>query len=279
MNEEPTEQNVPPPEPDIPPPAQDISPPAQDIPPPEEEQTRPGRERRIYVTSSIVSAVTAAVVVGLVFGGLAVNDTLREDSEPPAQAVAQPVPAAVTPTPELPAVVENVSIDDDPILGPEDAPVTIVEFSDFECPFCQRSAEEVLPLILEQYPEQVRLVYRDFPLTQIHPQALPAALASECADDQGKFWEYHDLLFANQSALDDASLKAYAAQVGVDEAVFDQCYTSQEHLDEVRVDYQDGVTYGVSGTPAFFVNGLRIVGAQPFAVFQQAIDQALAESE
>ena len=286
MNEEPTEQNVPPPEPDIPPPEPDIPPPtqdipspAQDIPPPEEQQTRPGRERRIYVTSSIVSAVTAAVVVGLVFGGLAVNDTLREDSEPPAQAVAQPVPAAVTPTPELPAVVENVSIDDDPILGPEDAPVTIVEFSDFECPFCQRSAEEVLPLILEQYPEQVRLVYRDFPLTQIHPQALPAALASECADDQGKFWEYHDLLFANQSALDDASLKAYAAQVGLDEAVFDQCYTSQEHLDEVGGDYQDGITYGVSGTPAFFVNGLRIVGAQPFAVFQQAIDQALAESE
>jgi len=278
MNEEPTEQNVPPPEQDIPPPEHHAPPPEPDTPPPVEEQSRPGRERRIYITSAIVSAATAAVVVGLVFGGLAVNDLLTEDSQPAAQAAAQPVQAAATPTPELPAVVENVSIDDDPMMGPEDAPVTIVEFSDFQCPYCQRSAEEVLPLILEQYPEQVRLVYRDFPLTQIHPQALPAALAAECADDQGKFWEYHDLLFANQSALDDASLEAYAAQIGLDQAVFDQCYTSQEHLDEIRLDYQDGLTYGVSGTPAFFVNGLRIVGAQPFSVFQQAIEQALAES-
>jgi protein-disulfide isomerase len=277
MNEEPTEQNVPPPEPDIPPPPQDISPPAQDVPPPEEKQTTPGRERRIYVTSSIVSAVTAGLIVGLVFGGLAVNDTLRGDSEPAVQVVAQPTQAAATPTP-LPAVVENVSIDDDPIMGPVDAPVTIVEFSDFQCPYCEQAASSVLPQIFQQYPDEVRLVYRDFPLTQIHPQALPAALAAECADDQGKFWEYHDLLFANQSALDDASLEAYAAQIGLDQAVFDQCYTSQEHLDEIRHDYEDGLTYGVSGTPAFFVNGIRIVGAQPLAVFQQAIEQALAES-
>lgn len=284
MNEEPTEQNTPPPEQDTPPPQQDVPPTGQDVPPPEqsvpplqEQPSRPRSDRRVYVTSSLVSAVTAGVVVGLVFGGLAVNDVLTDDSEPTPQAAAQPVAAAVTPSPEPPAVVENVSIDDDPIMGPEDAPVTIVEFSDFQCPYCQRSADEVLPLVFEEYGDQVRLVYRDFPLTQIHPQALPAALAAECADDQDKFWEYHDLLFANQNALDDASLKAYAAEVGLDEAAFDQCYSSQEHLDEVRTDYQDGLTYGVSGTPAFFVNGLRIVGAQPFTVFQQAIDQALAE--
>jgi protein-disulfide isomerase len=119
-------------------------------------------------------------------------------------------------------------------------------------------------------------VYRDFPLTQLHPRALPAALAADCANAQGKFWQYHDLLFANQSALDDASLEAYAAQLGLDQATFDECYTSREYFDEVAADFQDGVDYGVSGTPTFFVNGHRLVGAQPFAAVQQVIEQVLA---
>jgi protein-disulfide isomerase len=239
----------------------------------------------MYITSAMVSAATAALLVGLVFGGLAVNDALTEDSEPAAQAAAQPgqeaqaPETAPTPRAEPPAVVENVSADDDPFQGPEDAAVTIVEFSDFQCSYCLRAAEDVVPLILDRYADEVRVVYRDFPLTQIHSRALPAALAAECAHDQGKFWEYHDLIFANQGALDNTSLKAYAAEVGLDEADFDECFTSQKHLEEVQADYQDGISYGVTGTPAFFVNGRRIVGAQPFPVFQQAIEQALAESE
>jgi protein-disulfide isomerase len=237
----------------------------------------------MYLTSALVSAATAAVLVGLVFGGLAVNDALSEDSQPAAQAAqvpesTQPAAAPVATPTEPPAVVENVSVDDDPFMGPEGAAVTIVEFSDFQCPYCQRAAEQMVPQILAQYGDRVRFVYRDFPLYQIHPQAVAASLAAECADDQGKFWEYHDLLFDNQSALDDASLKGYAAELGLDQATFDECYTSRQHLDEVQGDFDDGNAYGVSGTPTFFVNGLRIVGAVPFATMQQAIENALAAS-
>ena len=133
--------------------------------------------------------------------------------------------------------------------------------------------------VLEKYEGQVRLVYRDFPLTQIHPQALPAALAAECAHEQGKFWEYHDLLFANQAQLDEASLRDYAAQAGLDTGSFEECLSSQKYLEEVQKDYSDGASYGVSGTPAFFVNGHLISGAMPLAAFEQAVDQALAEAE
>ena len=133
--------------------------------------------------------------------------------------------------------------------------------------------------VLEKYEGQVRLVYRDFPLAQIHPQALPAALAGECAHEQGKFWEYHDLLFANQAQLDEASLKDYAAQAGLDTGSFEECLSSQKYLEEVQKDYSDGRSYGVSGTPAFFVNGNMISGAVPLDVFDQAITQALAELE
>jgi len=133
--------------------------------------------------------------------------------------------------------------------------------------------------VLEKYEGKVRLVYRDFPLTQIHPQALPAALAAECAHEQGKFWEYHDLLFANQAQLDEASLKDYAAQAGLDTASFDECLSSQKYMQEVEKDYTDGASYGVQGTPAFFVNGVLISGAVPLDVFEQAVNQALAELE
>jgi protein-disulfide isomerase len=246
--------------------------------PPDLQQPRSRRERRMYITSAAVSAATAALIVGLVFGGLAFHDALTEDSQPAAQAAQAPAggeTAEATPT-EPPEFVANVSVDDDPFQGPENAPVTIVEFSDFQCPYCKKAADELVPQILAQYGDKVRFVYRDFPLTQLHPRALPAALAADCANAQGKFWQYHDLLFANQSALDDASLEAYAAQLGLDQATFDECYTSREYFDEVAADFQDGVDYGVSGTPTFFVNGHRLVGAQPFAAVQQVIEQVLA---
>jgi len=131
--------------------------------------------------------------------------------------------------------------------------------------------------VVEQYGEEVRLVFRDLPL-QMHPNALPAALAAECAHEQGKFWEYHDLLFANQTQLDEASLKNYAAQVGLDTAAFDECFTSQKYLEEINKDYSDGVSYGVDATPTFFVNGVKIRGLPPLESFKQIVDQALAEA-
>jgi protein-disulfide isomerase len=180
------------------------------------------------------------------------------------------------PTPTVGPV--EVSVDDDPAQGPEDAAVTIIEFSDFQCPYCARFDVETLPQILSNYGDRVRFVYRDFPLISMHQYALKAAEASECADDQGAYWKYHDLLFNNQSALDDASLKEYAASLQLDTAAFNQCLDSDKYLSEVQKDEQDGITAGVQGTPAFFINGVLISGAQPYSVFQAAIEAALAEA-
>ncbi len=178
-----------------------------------------------------------------------------------------------------PAAATSTAADDDPTWGPEDASVVIVEFSDFQCPFCQRFATQTLSQIREAYGDRVRYVFRDYPLTQIHPAAQKAAEAGQCAEEQGHFWEYHDLLFANQSALDVADLKAYAEQVGADPEEFNDCLDSDKYQQEVIRDLQDGRTAGVTGTPGFIVNGLLISGAQPYEQFQQVLDQLLAVDE
>lgn len=181
-------------------------------------------------------------------------------------------PAQPQPAPDEPSRV-SVSADDDPSWGPADAPVTIVEFSDFQCPYCARVAPTIKQ-IKETYGDSVRIVYRDYPLP-MHENAQKAAEAAECADDQGTFWEYHDMLFANQGALDAASLKRYAGELELNTAEFDSCLDSGKHADEVRKDMAEGSSYGVSGTPAFFVNGILVSGAQPFSAFQQIIDSEL----
>lgn len=197
--------------------------------------------------------------------------------------------AAEAEKPTEPAVgaEENVevSVDDDPALGSEDAPVVIVEFSDFQCPFCKRFHEQTLPQIKQEYIEtgKVRLVYRDFPIMQIHPYAGLAALAAECADDQGRFWGMHDLLFERQSEWPIPQARelfaAYARELGVDEEAFSECMTAEKHAEEIFQDLQDGVSYGVEGTPAFFINGEKLEGAWPFEKFQEVIDAALAQQE
>lgn len=172
----------------------------------------------------------------------------------------------------------EVSLDDDPVKGSPDAPVTIVEFSEFQCPYCGYYVREVFPKIDEAYIKtgKVKYVFRDFPLLSIHPNAQKAAEAAGCAGQQGKFWEYHDVLFAHQDALDVPSLKQYAADLGLDTAQFDACLDSGAMADEVAKDLADGQQHGVSGTPAFFVNGIKLTGAQPFEVFQDLIDEELA---
>ena len=170
----------------------------------------------------------------------------------------------------------EVSPDDDPAWGPVDAPVTIVEFADYQCPYCKQFFDQTLPQIKKTYEGRLRFVYRDFPLTAIHSNAEKAAEASECADDQGRFWDYHGLLWDNQQALDVASLKAYAGQIGLDTATFDDCLDSGKNAQEVQKDYSDGVSYGVTGTPTFFINGVELLGTLPFSGFQTIIDGLLA---
>jgi len=170
----------------------------------------------------------------------------------------------------------KVSIDDDPIKGDKNAKVTIIEFSDFQCPFCGKFYSQTLPLIEENYIKtgKVKLVYRDFPLS-FHQNAQKAAEAAECADEQGKFWEYHNTIYDNQNTLDINNLKQYAANLNLDTSKFESCLDSGKMTSEVQKDFKDGQSYGVEGTPAFFINGIPLSGAQPYQVFEQVIESQL----
>jgi protein-disulfide isomerase len=170
----------------------------------------------------------------------------------------------------------DVPVDDDPAYGPEDAPITIIEFSDYECPYCRSWQAEVLPRLLETYPDQVRLVYRDFPLTSIHPNAAPAAAAANCANEQDAYWEFHDKLFSMELGLSDKAYQQYASDLGLDTESFAECLESDRYADEVEADFQYAAQLGVRSTPTFFINGIALVGAQPFELFQDLIDKELA---
>lgn len=161
----------------------------------------------------------------------------------------------------------------DPVRGPADAAVTIVEFSDFQCPFCARGKATV-DQVVERYGDKVRVVFRDFPLP-MHRDAPKAAEAGQCAAEQGKFWEMHDKMFENQAALGVDALKKSAADLGLDAAKFNECLDSGKHAEDVKKDTESGQSFGVSGTPAFFINGRMISGAQPFENFAKVIDDEL----
>ena len=198
----------------------------------------------------------------------------------------QPTPQ---PTPQQAPQPVRISLDDDPIRGDPNAPITIIEFSDFQCPFCARFHVETLPSILEEYIEEgkVNLVYRDFPIQSIHPNALPAAVAAECADEQGKYWEYHDILFEKQSSwsrLDSNSaistFSQFADDIGLEQQQFDSCLETGKYLEEVQGDLRDGRDYDITGTPGFFIGNddigfVKINGAQPFESFKRIIDAQL----
>ena len=162
-----------------------------------------------------------------------------------------------------------------PSLGPENAPVTIVEFSDFQCPYCER-ASSVVKEVRERYPDSVRVVYMHFPLETIHPQARGAAEASLCAADQDRFWDYHDKLFENRRELAKDDLLRYATELELDVERFEQCVAERTHMDRVDRDMETATELGVTGTPAFFINGIMISGAKPLESFSALIDAELA---
>jgi len=167
--------------------------------------------------------------------------------------------------------------DDDAIKGDADAPVTIVEWSDYECPFCARFYDQTLSQIDEEYIKtgKVKLIYRDFPLG-FHAQAQKAAEAAECAGEQGKYFDMHDALFDNGVTGGVSSFKQFAADIGLDTSEFNDCLDSGAMADEVAKDLKDGSAVGITGTPGFIINGKLVSGAQPFSVFKQVIDAELA---
>jgi len=187
-------------------------------------------------------------------------------------------------TADIKGVKVNVSIDDDPMLGNPKAKITLVEFSDFQCPFCRTFWSGAYQQIKTEYVDtgKVRFVYRDYPLS-FHPGAKPAAEGGECADDQGKFWEFHDKIFGEQAKKGEGTIqfsendvRKWAGQIsGLDMNKWNECFNSKKYQAEVEKDVQDGSAYGVSGTPTIFVNGKAIVGAQPFSAFKTEIDKLL----
>ena len=181
--------------------------------------------------------------------------------------------AAVQPT-ETPVPIQTIDTGDSPAWGPADAKVTIVEYSDFQCPYCEQFHQATYTLLKQNYGDQVRFVYKHFPLTSIHPEAYPAALASECAREQDKFWEFHDLVYQNQDILSATQYTAFAKQAGVaDMDKFQECVTTAKYKDRVQADYSSGVEHFVSGTPTFYINGLQIPGAIGYEQIAAIIEQ------
>lgn len=173
-----------------------------------------------------------------------------------------------------------------PVLGNKDAKVTIIEFSDFQCPFCKTLFDESLAKIKKDFVDtgKAKFAYRHYPLTSIHPNAQKTAEASECANEQGKFWEYHDKLFTYQADWEaltgealDAKLSEYAVAVGIDSAQLLECVSTNKFADKVAEDIAEGTNVGVDGTPATFINGIRISGAVPYEEFKAEIEKALEE--
>jgi protein-disulfide isomerase len=212
---------------------------------------------------------TAVLVAAGVLAGLAVGWLAFRQSEGAAGS-RPPVAAGI-------AIVEGVDVSHDPVLGPAGAPVTIVEFSDFECPFCSRFARETAPALRRQYGDQIRWIFVNYPLQSIHPNAYEAALAAECATEQERFWPYYDALFSGRFELSSSGYAAAAKEVDLDPERFDACYRNADHAEEVALDIKEGGKFYILGTPTFYVNGRRMEGAQRPEAFAAVIDSILSQ--
>lgn len=222
--------------------------------------------------------ISALIVAGsVVYGAKALTSTILK-----APAVAQGQPMQNAPSapaaPVAPEAKVDVGMGANPILGNKDAKVTIIEFSDLQCPFCKRYHDQTWPQIESEYVKtgKVQYTFRHYPLNNIHPQAAKAGEAVACAREQNKFYELTDKIFDNQQAMMPDDIKRMAVEVGLNAGPFNECFDSGRMKAEVDKDLADGSAVGVSGTPTFFVNGNRLVGAQPFEAFKVIIDKELA---
>jgi protein-disulfide isomerase len=210
-------------------------------------------KRSSFYTAIIPLAFVTGLAVGYLFWGRSQAATTAPQADAPKRL--------------------DVSLDDDPSIGPADAPITIVEFSDFNCPYCRKWQQETFPALMASYPGQIHFVYRDFPVTS--QESYIAAQAAECAGDQGKYWEFHNALFSGKHGLGTDAYTQYAKEIGIDGQSLLDCISSGKYADEVQADAAYAASLGATGTPTFFINGLPFVGAQPLANFKQVIDSEL----
>ena len=251
------------------------------VPMPQEEDTVTFKRSHFY-SVLVVLAFAVGIFVGYIAWGF---NTAPTSSLPPVVIAASPAPTVI-PTP----VIYDIPTEGYPSLGPADAPITIVEFSDYQCPYCTRWHEQTYKALMDAYPGKIRFVYRNFPLS-FHQNALLSAQAALCAGDQNSYWQYHDKLFVEKDLVNDQTgailgVDAYvkfAGDLNLDTKTFEECLTSEKHKQFVVDDMNSAANLppengepAVGGTPTFFINGHRLVGAVPLSYFQQIIDPELA---
>jgi protein-disulfide isomerase len=237
-----------------------------------QEETFKFRISHFYSVVTILAFATG-ILLGYVVWGLDPVQGVAPSQQTAAQAGGPVVEAPATTQPQFTRY--KVASEGFPSIGPADAPITIIEFSDYECPFCRRWHQEVYQPLLNAYPGKIKLVYRNLPLTSIHPDALPAAEAAMCAGEQDAYWQYHEKLFGSDTLNTDTYIQ-YAKDLGMDVTTFEACITDHKYQKAIEADSDFALNLGVSSTPTFFINGLAIVGAQPLNIFQQVIDKELA---
>jgi protein-disulfide isomerase len=240
----------------------------------------PIQEQTVYETVTFRASyfysvlVVLALAVGILIGYFAWGRTPAASQPVAAQPPAGPVTGVNdSPTPQY--VRYPIPTNGFPSIGPANAPITIVEFGDFQCPFCRQWQTDTYQPLMDAYPGKIRLVYRDFPLTQIHPNALPAAEAAQCANEQNAFWPYHDKLFSSENLSNDVYVQ-YATDLNLDMTKFNTCLSNHTYDKYIQDNSDFAVKTGVNSTPTFFINGLAVIGAQPIDAFKQIIDKELA---
>jgi len=231
-------------------------------------------KRSYFYSALVVLAFAVGVLVGYTVWGSGTSGGAIQSSQIANQNSGQVVEAPVAT--EAPQFIRyDVFSEDAYTIGPENAPITIVEFGDFQCPYCRRWHEQVYQSLLDSYPGQIRMVYRHLPLTSIHPDAFSAAEAAMCAGEQDAFWQYHEKLFGSET-LSSEVYTQYAQELNLDMTAFEACMTDHRYQEAIQKDSDFAIDLGISSTPTFFINGLALVGAQPLDVFKQVIDKELA---
>jgi protein-disulfide isomerase len=234
------------------------------------------------ITGIITVIAVAAFLAGYIVGNFGETKTVTQNTYPP-------IPLHATSQPSSQTMI-SIPIGTSPVMGNSSASITMVEFSDFGCPFCGDFFSNALPGIEKNYIDtgKVRFVFKNFPLETLHPNAMAAAIAAECANEQGTFWKYHDILFENQASWTQVSttdaaktFKRYASELGLNGTSFDSCLDSGKYTDRINKDEQDGSSYGVGGTPTFFIGNDKkgyeeLAGARPFSAFQKELDSQLS---
>jgi protein-disulfide isomerase len=241
----------------------------EDPPNPIQEDTVTFKRSHFYAVLTVL-AFAAGILLGYVVWGM---ESPAGNAQTASQSSVPVVESPVTQQPEYTRY--DIPTENAYSIGPADAPITIVEFSDYQCPFCRRWHAEVYEPLMAAYPGQIRLVYRHLPLTSIHPDAMSAAEAAMCAGEQDAYWPYHEKLFSSESLGNSAYIQ-YAQDLGLNMTTFEACLTDHKYQQAIQADSDFALNLGIRSTPTFFINGLAVVGAQPLDVFKQVIDKELA---